>query len=675
MPQVRRIETDITLTKYDTVYFTGESIDFTFTVTTDEAAAMTAGLNGTSYSAIDGSFTVPLINGYNPIVITAEGSSGTTTKVVNLRAKKIAITVVNTTRPDSGRLYEGDVITLEFTGLMTPVPKVSRIYNPSANRITYNTEMPRYSVFAGGTAQYNIKNIEVELTGAGTHTLTSGHIDTNWFGAPLYSEQSVGTAPPNMSAGQTDESFSVLPDIEITVLANPDYDPDLFTITIANTEDIWPGDQVVLSMPDLDIATIDENHPQDSGNWNPPSLIDSHTIFVTDIPGLETVTSMPAVVNYELENLRTIKFMVPDDTEPGTYHVRGGYAWVMHGPSWWKRVTYYFKGMIPDLTLEVVEAVPGQVHGTVTIENNTLKSRLARGLGLGSDYSDELTSSQLKTLTGTLDLSDSGMTDEDMELMQYLTGVTAIDLSGNPGITSETVRQSTFDWTSLTRLDFSGCTGLTELRNRAFHSCTNLENFVFPDTMTHIGESCFNSCTGLAEVTLPAHIETIGDYAFAYCKALIQITIPDGVTDLGIGLFGYCNNLQSVQLPANLETIGASCFTWCFNLTEIILPASLTSIDDYCFYRCTSLSALTLPASLTTIGDSAFDNCYALEIINIPEALTTFGSGTFRSRYFKVVDGRQSQLTRDELRLYDETVLLSGDDAHVNPQSAEVKSG
>ena len=81
-----------------------------------------------------------------------------------------------------------------------------------------------------------------------------------------------------------------------------------------------------------------------------------------------------------------------------------------------------------------------------------------------------LTSSQLKTLTGTLDLSDCGITDADMDLMQYLIGVTAIDLSGNPGITPESVRKSTFDWTLEKYLDFSGCTGLTQLGTGPFMS-------------------------------------------------------------------------------------------------------------------------------------------------------------------------------------------------------------
>ena len=65
---------------------------------------------------------------------------------------------------------------------------------------------------------------------------------------------------------------------------NPDYDPELFTINIANTEDIWPGDLVVLKIPDLDTETIASNHPVDTVSWMPKTLTDSYSFFVTDIP-------------------------------------------------------------------------------------------------------------------------------------------------------------------------------------------------------------------------------------------------------------------------------------------------------------------------------------------------------------------------------------------------------
>ena len=189
------IETDIVLTKYDTIYFAEERIDFTFTVTTDPAAQVSAELNGTVYLPTDGSFTVDLVNGYNPIVITAANDAGATTKVVNLRAKKIACSLVNMTRPGAGVFYEGDTLALQFTGLVNPIPKVSRIYNPSEINIAFDTEMPRYSAITGGKAQYALNTVQIELTAAGSHMLTGGHIDVNWFGDALYSERSVGTAP------------------------------------------------------------------------------------------------------------------------------------------------------------------------------------------------------------------------------------------------------------------------------------------------------------------------------------------------------------------------------------------------------------------------------------------------------------------------------------------------
>lgn len=650
------IETDIVLTKYDIVYFTEESVDFTFTVTTDEEATITAEVNGTVYVPQDDSFTVPLFNGYNPIVITAVGATGTTTKVINLRAKKCAFSVVNMSRTRSEFFYEGDIVTLDFTGLVQPVPKVSHIYNPSANRVTYDTDMPRYSVITGTTAQYSVNNVEMELTAAGTYSLTNGHINVNWFGSALYSEASVGASNPVLDAPQTDNSFSVLPDIHITVLENPEYAPVLFTSAVGNTEEIWPGDKVVITIEDLDIDAIAEAHPDDDDSWYPYSIIDSYTVFVSDLPGLETITSGHAEAIGEIENLKTISFTVSEETPPGTYQVRGGYVWVKYGPSWWTQETYYYKGMIPDITIVVVEAVPGQVHGALSIESDALKSRLAVALGLGEDYTGELTTAELKTLTGALDLSASGITDADMALMQYLTGVTAIDLSGNPDITSETVKKATFDWTLEKTLDFSGCTGLTELTDAAFYNATHLVGIVLPDTLTHLGAECFSGCTSLAAITLPAALETIGDRCFYGCQALTRITIPEGVTSLGARIFQSCTGLQAVVLPDTLQGIG-----------------------DYCFYYCPSLSDISLPASLTAIGQYAFGVCRALPFIDVPDGLTTVGSYAFNSTGILLADLRGTAYTAGQAAAWGLTntgiVFLTGTDAGVDPASATLNLG
>ena len=671
------LETDITLTKYDILYFTGDSIDFSFKVITDEDASVTAELNGEFYEPQNGEITVSLANGYNPIVITAEGSSGTTTKVVNVRAKKCAITVVNTTRPDSDLFYEGDTIKLDFIGLTVPVPKVSHIYNPSSNTVTYDTTMPRYSVITGGTAQYTVKNVGMELTASGDFILTNGHLAVNWFGEALYSEVPVGTAPYNLNAPQTDKNFCVLPDIPITVLENPDYDPEIFTITLANTEDIWPGDMVVLNIPDLDTETIAVNHAIDTVSWMHTTLLDSYTFFVTDIPGLETVTSDHAENLSLLDTLKTIKVWIPEDTTPGTYKIRGGYVWVKYGPTWWTKVAYYHKGKIPDVTIEVKAAVPGQVHGAVLIPNDTVKNLLAMALGKGDGYTGNLTTAELKTLTGEIDLSGSGITDADMDLMQYLTGVTAIDFSGNTEITSETVKKATFDWTLEKSLDFSGCTGLTELLDAAFYECANLASITLPDTITALGDDCFNRCAGLTSMVLPSNLETIGERCFSRCFALTQIIIPSGVTVLGEEVFLGCISLQEVQLPVNLISLGANCFQSCTGLTEITLPDSLTIIGDNCFYGCKNLMTINLPPSLTTIGEWAFSFCDSLSILTFPASLETIGKWVFNNNGIMVVDARESKFTSvskdDEWGLKDSVAFLTGTDAMLEPQSAEIK--
>lgn len=101
VPAGPALSTDIELSKYDILYFTGDSMDYSFKVATDPDATVAAVLNGVQSAAADGRITVKLKDGYNPIVLTSSKAAGKTTKIYNLRAKKIAYTVENVTRPGS----------------------------------------------------------------------------------------------------------------------------------------------------------------------------------------------------------------------------------------------------------------------------------------------------------------------------------------------------------------------------------------------------------------------------------------------------------------------------------------------------------------------------------------------------------------------------------------------
>ena len=67
-------------------------------------------------------------------------------------------------------------------------------------------------------------------------------------------------------------------------------------------------------------------------------------------------------------------------------------------------------------------------------------------------------------------------------------------------------------------------------------SCTDIETFEIPKTITKLGEGCFAYCEKLISLTIPENIERIGPYAFAECS-LEEIYIPSTVTTIDHNAF------------------------------------------------------------------------------------------------------------------------------------------
>ena len=63
------------------------------------------------------------------------------------------------------------------------------------------------------------------------------------------------------------------------------------------------------------------------------------------------------------------------------------------------------------------------------------------------------------------------------------------------------------------------CESLTEIPDRAFCNCKNLEAVKFGDSIKSIGKRAFSNCESLSTLDIPATIESIGDYAFENCAA------------------------------------------------------------------------------------------------------------------------------------------------------------
>ena len=84
----------------------------------------------------------------------------------------------------------------------------------------------------------------------------------------------------------------------------------------------------------------------------------------------------------------------------------------------------------------VINEAVDEGETSLTLTNDAFTRRLGQAAGKGDDYSGPLTYEELAAITGTLDLSGLGLTNADMAVMKYLTGVSAIDLSGNTALTT-----------------------------------------------------------------------------------------------------------------------------------------------------------------------------------------------------------------------------------------------
>ena len=192
------------------------------------------------------------------------------------------------------------------------------------------------------------------------------------------------------------------------------------------------------------------------------------------------------------------------------------------------------------------------------------------------------------------------------------------------------------DSTTLTTIDFSGVTGLTEFGDdsnygeHSFKDLTSLKSVIFPSGITEIVSYMFRGCPALESVTLPSTLTKIGSEAFYNCTSLASITIPEGVTEIGREAFKGCTSLESVTLPSTLTSIESSAFEGCTALVSITIPEGVTEIGYDAFSGCTALESITLPSTLTKIESSAFYNCTSLASITIPEGVTKIGREAFK---------------------------------------------
>lgn len=281
-------------------------------------------------------------------------------------------------------------------------------------------------------------------------------------------------------------------------------------------------------------------------------------------------------------------------------------------------------------------------------DNQTLTTVVLDAKGEGSTIGRYLASYATKLESITL---PSGLVSLGEEAFAYCHSLRSVQLPST--LTSwDSGYRMFYECRSLTSLDLSALTSITQIGSSAFNGCENLATLALPSGITSIGNSAFEGCKALTSLPLSSTVTSLGSRAFYGCSSLQNITVPASVTSFGDYIFYECKgmtsatiladietlpeytftrstSLQTVELGNAIKTIEREAFLGCSSLTDVTLPNTLTTIGVGAFTDCTSLRDVKLPSGLTTISQNAFSHCSNLSMISLPATLTTIGQGAF----------------------------------------------
>ena len=179
----------------------------------------------------------------------------------------------------------------------------------------------------------------------------------------------------------------------------------------------------------------------------------------------------------------------------------------------------------------------------------------------------------------------------------------------------------------ITEIIFDTNSQLLTIDVGAFLNCSNLQDIIFPDTLTSIGQSSFAGCSSLEVITITENISAIYGNPFPDCSSLTSINVDEdnqNFTAINKVLFdkqvtnliGYPAGLKSAsyEVPSTVTSIGIMAFAKCVNLKNISIPNSVTTIGGSAFYGCTNLTTVIISVNVEIMGYWVFDDCAALTI-------------------------------------------------------------
>lgn len=168
---------------------------------------------------------------------------------------------------------------------------------------------------------------------------------------------------------------------------------------------------------------------------------------------------------------------------------------------------------------------------------------------------------------------------------------------------------------------------VTEIADRAFYYCLDLQSIRIPGTIKHIGDSAFFQCVSLKDVTIEDGISTLGNYVFAYDRNLGSIEFPDSVTQIGEGCF-YWGIVEKLKLSAGLKEISDGMLQYLYVPGgDIVIPDGVTRIGDAAF-ECLNCETVFISGTVKQIGNMAFAGAVIDKLV-IPNSVKTIGDSAF----------------------------------------------
>lgn len=234
-------------------------------------------------------------------------------------------------------------------------------------------------------------------------------------------------------------------------------------------------------------------------------------------------------------------------------------------------------------------------------------------------------------------------------------------------------------------------TGLTEIGDHAFYSCSSLASIAIPNSVSVINSYAFAFTSSLSNIELSSSVITIGDNAFNNCYRLVSIELPNSIATIESSAFISCSGLTSIVIPETVTSIGYSAFRYCTGLEQIVvaevnavfdsrnncnaiietssntllvgcknssIPNTVTALADYAFIQ-TDIVSITIPESVVVLGTNVFGSCHLLEQISVSENNPVFDSrdhcnAMIESSTNKLVVGCKNSIIPDDITVIGE---------------------